>query len=96
MGERVARWYLVAPEVVYGQNSVTPLAQLGWKSASTVTASNTADLGSIDRVEEQLPQAGIGSGVFDRVEPERSLQTARIDSETWDEESKNGNHVWVG
>ena len=86
----------MAPEVVYGQNSVTPLAQLGWKSASTVTASNMPDPGFVDRVKEQLPQAGIGSGMFDRVEPDPSLQTARINSETWDKEGKNGNHVWVG
>ena len=86
----------MAPEVVYGRNSVTRLAQLGWKSASTVTASNIPDPGFVDRVKEQLPQARMGSGVFDRVEPDPSFETARIDSETWNKEGKNGNHVWVG
>ena len=86
----------MAPEFVYRQDAVTRLTQLGWKSASTVTANNMPDPGSVDRVEEQLPQVGIGNGMFGRVEPDPSLQTATTDSETWSKEGKNGNHVWVG
>jgi len=86
----------VVPEVVYGQNSVTRLAQLEWESVSIVTDTYTADQGFVNKVKEQLPQAGIGSGVFGKVEPDPSFQTARIDSETWNKEGKNGNHVWVG
>ena len=96
LGEQVVTWYFVAPEFVYRQHAVTRLTELGWKSASTVTVSNMPDPGFVDRVKEQLPQMGIGNGVFDRVESDPSLQTATTDSETWSKEGKNGNHVWVG
>ena len=82
MGERVATWYLVAPEVMYRQNVVTRLAQLGWEFAFIVTDTYTADPSFVNKVKEQLPQAGIGSSAFGGVEPDPSLQTARIGSET--------------
>ncbi len=81
---------------MYGQDTVTRLAQLQGKAAFIVTDTYTADPGFVDGVKEQLSQMGIESGVFDRVKPDPSLQTARIDSETWNKEGKNGNHVWNG
>jgi len=81
LGERVVTQYSMAPEVVYGQDAVTRLAQLKRRPASIISDSNTADPGFVNKVGEGLPQAGMWSGMFHRVELDPSLQTARIDSE---------------
>jgi alcohol dehydrogenase class IV len=70
-------WYFVAPEVVYGQDAVTRLGQLEGRSAFIVTDSNMVKLGFVDKIKEQLSQAGIKTSVFDRVEPDPSLETVR-------------------
>jgi alcohol dehydrogenase class IV len=70
-------WYFVTPEVVYGQDAVSRLAQLEGKSAFIVTDENMVKLGFVDRVKEQLSHAGIESTVFDEVEPDPSLETVK-------------------
>ncbi|MFC2050130.1 iron-containing alcohol dehydrogenase [Chloroflexota bacterium] len=70
-------WYFVVPEVVFGQDALIRLSELQGKSAFIVTDKNIVSLGFIDRVKEQLSQAGIRSDVFDEVEPDPSLQTVR-------------------
>ncbi|MBM3119153.1 MAG: iron-containing alcohol dehydrogenase [Chloroflexi bacterium] len=70
-------WYFVVPEVVFGQDALSRLAELKGKSAFIVTDKNIVNLGLIDKVKEQLSQAGITSKVFDEVEPDPSLQTVR-------------------
>ncbi|MCX6009052.1 MAG: iron-containing alcohol dehydrogenase [Chloroflexi bacterium] len=68
-------WYFVVPEVVFGQDALSRLAELQGKSAFIVTDKNIVSLGFVDKVKEQLSQAGIKSNVFDEVEPDPSLQT---------------------
>ena len=68
-------WYFVVPLVVFGQDALSHLAQLKGKSAFIVTDKNIVSLGLIDKVKEQLSQAGIPAAVFDEVEPDPSLQT---------------------
>jgi len=68
-------WYFVAPQVVFGQDALTHLAELKGKSAFIVTDKNVSSLGLIDKVKEQLSQAGIQTTIFDEVEPDPSLQT---------------------
>ncbi len=68
-------WYFVAPQVVFGQDALSHLAQLKGKLAFIVTDKNIVKLGIVDKVKEQLSQAGIGATVFDEVEPDPSLQT---------------------
>lgn len=70
-------WYFVVPEVVFGQDALSRLAELKGKSAFIVTDKNIVNLGLIDKVKEQLSQAGIKATVFDEVEPDPSLQTVR-------------------
>ncbi|MBC8275236.1 MAG: iron-containing alcohol dehydrogenase [Chloroflexi bacterium] len=70
-------WYFVVPEVVFGQDALTRLAELQGKSAFIVTDKNIVSLGFVDKVKEQLSQAGIKSNVFDEVEPDPSLQTVK-------------------
>jgi alcohol dehydrogenase class IV len=68
-------WYFVVPKVVFGQDALSHLAELKGKSAFIVTDKNIVSLGFVDRVKEQLSQAGIQAAVFDEVEPDPSLQT---------------------
>lgn len=70
-------WYFVVPEVVFGQDALSRLAELQGKSAFIVTDKNIVSLGFVDKVKEQLSQAGIKSNVFDEVEPDPSFQTVR-------------------
>lgn len=70
-------WYFVTPEVVYGEDAVSRLGQLKGKSAFIVTDANVVKLGFVDKVKEQLSKAGIGSTVFDEVEPDPSLETVK-------------------
>jgi len=70
-------WYFVVPEVVFGQDALSHLAELKGKSAFIVTDKNIINLGLIDKVKEQLAQAGIQVTIFDEVEPDPSLQTVQ-------------------
>ncbi len=70
-------WYFVVPEVVFGQDALSRLAELKGKSAFIVTDKNIINLGLIDKVKEQLAQAGIQATIFDEVEPDPSLQTVQ-------------------
>ena len=70
-------WYFVVPEVVFGQDALSHLAELKGKSAFIVTDENIVKLGLVDKVKEQLSQAGIQASVFDEVEPDPSLQTVQ-------------------
>ena len=70
-------WYFVVPEVVFGQDALSYLAELKGKSAFIVTDKNIVKLGLIDKVKEQLSQAEIQATVFDEVEPDPSLQTVQ-------------------
>jgi len=70
-------WYFVIPNVVFGQDALSHLAELKGKLAFIVTDKNIVELGLVDRVKEQLYQAEIQSTVFDEVEPDPSLQTVQ-------------------
>ena len=70
-------WYFVAPQVVFGQDALSYLAELKGKSALIVTDKNIVGLGLVDKVKDQLSQAGIQVTVFDEVEPDPSLQTVQ-------------------
>ena len=68
-------WYFVAPQVVFGQDALSYLAELKGKLAFIVTDKNISSLGLVEKVKEQLSQAGIQATIFDEVEPDPSLQT---------------------
>jgi len=68
-------WYFVVPEVVFGQDALSRLAELKGKSAVIVTDKNIVKLGLVDVVKAQLSRAGMESRIFDEVEPDPSLQT---------------------
>jgi len=70
-------WYFVIPNVVFGQDALSHVAELKEKSAFIVTDKNIVKLGLVDKVKEQLSQAEIQATVFDEVEPDPSLQTVQ-------------------
>jgi len=70
-------WYFVIPNVVFGQDALSHLAELKGKLAFIVTDKNIVELGLVDKVKEQLYQAEIQATVFDEVEPDPSLQTVQ-------------------
>jgi alcohol dehydrogenase class IV len=70
-------WYFVVPEVVFGEDALSRLAELKGKSAFIVTDKNIVKLGFVDKVKEQLALAGITANVFDEVEPDPSLETVQ-------------------
>ncbi len=70
-------WYFVSPQVIYGEDALSHLSQLKGRAAFIVTDKNMISLGFIDKVKEQLSQAGMDSKVFDEVEPDPSLQTVK-------------------
>jgi alcohol dehydrogenase class IV len=70
-------WYFVVPQVVFGEDALTKLAELSGKAAFIVTDKIINGLGLIGKVKEQLALAGMTCTVFDEVEPDPSLQTVR-------------------
>ena len=70
-------WYFTVPQIVFGEDALTKLAELSGKSAFIVTDKIINGLGLIDKVKEQLALAGMQCQVFDEVEPDPSLQTVK-------------------
>lgn len=70
-------WFFNSPEIAYGDEALSYLADLPGKRAFIVTDPVLHSMGFAARVEEQLQKGGIESTVFAEVEPEPSLQTVR-------------------
>jgi alcohol dehydrogenase class IV len=70
-------WYFSSPFVVFGDEALSHLEQLSGERALIVTDATLTKLGITARVAEALHKAGMTTHVFDEVEPEPSLQTAR-------------------
>jgi alcohol dehydrogenase class IV len=68
-------WFFNAPEIVYGEEALSYLADLPGQRAFIVTDATLDQLGFTDRIRQQLERAGIEAQVFAEVEPEPSLQT---------------------
>ena len=70
-------WFFKSPEFVFGDESLSYLEQLEGKRAFIVTDAVLSQLGHVARVQAALQAAGFQVGVFDRVEPDPSLETVR-------------------
>ena len=70
-------WFFKSPEIVFGEDALSHLAGIEGERALIVTDRNLVQLGLVDRVREQLAQAGIEAQVFDQVEPDPSLGTVK-------------------
>jgi alcohol dehydrogenase class IV len=70
-------WFFKSPEIVFGEESLSYLERLQGKRAYIVTDAIVAQLGHAARVRDCLQNAGLEVRVFDRVEPDPSVETAR-------------------
>ncbi|MFQ5594340.1 MAG: iron-containing alcohol dehydrogenase [Anaerolineae bacterium] len=70
-------WFFNSPEVVYGEDALSHLADIQGGRAFLVTDRTMGELGFVERVAQELARAGIDVQVYDAVEPEPSLQTVR-------------------
>ncbi len=70
-------WQFKSPFITFGQDALDYLDSLRGRHAFIVTDANIARLGLTNFVTERLTHAGLTYTIFDRVEPEPSLQTVR-------------------
>lgn len=68
-------WFFKAPHIIFGEEALSHLEQVGGTRAFIVTDAVMEKLGFVDKVQEHLKAAGIVSAVFSDVEPNPSLET---------------------
>jgi alcohol dehydrogenase class IV len=71
-------WQFKSPFIVFGQDALDYLDSLHGRHAFIVTDANIVRLGLALFVTERLKSANMAYTIFDRVEPEPSLQTVRF------------------
>lgn len=74
-------WFFRSPEIVFGEEALSHLANIKGRKALIVTDENMVRLGFVELVKAQLAAAGLESIVFAEVEPEPSLQTVQRGAE---------------
>jgi alcohol dehydrogenase class IV len=70
-------WFFNSPEIVFGEEALGYLERLEGKRAFIVTDPVVSKLGHAGRVKAALEAAGFEVAIFDRVEPDPSLETVR-------------------
>jgi alcohol dehydrogenase class IV len=70
-------WYFVAPQIVFGEGALMALDDLEGRQAFVVTDEILVRLGLVDKVTGRLEKAGLKVTLFDRVEPDPSLETVK-------------------
>lgn len=70
-------WQFKSPFIVFGEDALDYLDSLQGRHAFIVTDANIVRFGLTELVTHHLAHAGIAYTIFDRVEPEPSLQTVR-------------------
>jgi alcohol dehydrogenase class IV len=68
-------WFFNSPEIVFGDEALSYLAELRGRRAFIVSDPTVQRLGFVELVAEQLRQAGLEVASFAEVEPEPSLET---------------------
>jgi len=74
-------WFFDCPEIIYGEDALGELEELGGERAFIVTDPVLHGLGFTDRVADLLKIAGLEVAHFSEVEPEPSLQTVQKGAE---------------
>ncbi|MGD2143173.1 MAG: iron-containing alcohol dehydrogenase [Anaerolineae bacterium] len=70
-------WHFVSPEIVFGEGALQALDRLQGRLAFIVTDVNLVELGLVGRVESHLNRAGLGTHVFDAIQPEPTVDTVQ-------------------
>jgi alcohol dehydrogenase class IV len=74
-------WYFTSPEIVFGEDSLSRLDEIVGNRALIVTDKTVVSLGHADLVKQRLSSVGIDCLLFDGVEPEPSIETAKKGAE---------------
>lgn len=74
-------WNFISPRIVFGEGALDVLDELQGQRALIVTDTTMVQLGLVDKVKAHLKKAGIAVHVFDKVEPDPSVQTVRQGAE---------------
>lgn len=74
-------WQFKSPFIVFGEDALDYLDSLQGRHAFIVTDANIVKFGLTKFVTHHLEHAGVAYTMFDRVEPEPSLQTVRAAAE---------------
>lgn len=78
-------WFFKSPEIVFGEEALGYLQRLEGKRAIIVTDEVIVKLGHAARVQQVLEEAGFQVAIFDRVEPDPSLETVRAGASSMNE-----------
>ncbi|OGO01749.1 MAG: alcohol dehydrogenase [Chloroflexi bacterium RBG_13_52_14] len=70
-------WNFISPRIVFGEGALDVLDDLVGNRALIVTDKVMVQLGLVNKVIAHLKKAGIQAEIFDEVEPDPSVQTAR-------------------
>jgi alcohol dehydrogenase class IV len=73
-------WFFNSPQIIFGESSLTYLANLQGRKAAIISDANLNRLGYVQRIIEALKPTGMQVKVFDAVETDPSLQTVRVGS----------------
>ncbi|MBM3157682.1 MAG: iron-containing alcohol dehydrogenase [Chloroflexi bacterium] len=74
-------WNFVSPRIVFGESALDALDELQGQRALIVTDITIVRIGVVEKVKTHLQKAGIEVHIFDKVEPDPSVQTARQGAE---------------
>jgi alcohol dehydrogenase class IV len=74
-------WSFISPEVVFGEEALSRLHALTGERAFIVTDKNMESMGFIDQVIKALYTAGLECAVFNGVEPNPFIETAKEGAE---------------
>nr|NIP24496.1 iron-containing alcohol dehydrogenase [Phycisphaerae bacterium]NIX28311.1 iron-containing alcohol dehydrogenase [Phycisphaerae bacterium] len=67
-------WQFRSPEVVFGEDALERLNELGGQRAFIITDANLVQLGFVSKIQARLESAGIQNKIFDGVEPDPTIQ----------------------
>ncbi len=70
-------WFFSAPQIVFGEGALGRLETLSGQRAAIISDANLARLGLVERLRAALAPTGMQTLVFDRVEPDPTLETVR-------------------
>ena len=68
-------WQFSSPEIVFGQDALDRLSDIGGSKAFIISDGTILQLGYVKLLQDRLADTGITGAVFAEVEPEPSIQT---------------------
>lgn len=72
-------WYFVSPYIVFGEGALDALPELvEGRRALLITDATLVNLGIAGQIQRRLEDIGFQVALFDKVEPDPSLQTVRL------------------